>query len=97
EFLVNANGQPTSHVAIAATHDAELADLLADIFETWHFSDSLGPDGLVFNYQLTQGPATTRNAIALLGLNGAPASLVERASQTANRLDRERGVTVTRR
>jgi DNA mismatch repair ATPase MutS len=44
------------------------------------------------------GPATSRNAIALLKLNGAPESVVDRALARAAELDRQRptaGVTAT--
>jgi DNA mismatch repair ATPase MutS len=55
-----------------------------------HFGDALGPEGLDFDYQLVAGPATSRNAIALLELNGAPPSLVRRALDRAAALDRQR-------
>jgi DNA mismatch repair ATPase MutS len=36
-----------------------------------HFSDAVEAEGLVFDHRLRRGPATTRNAIALLKLLGA--------------------------
>jgi hypothetical protein len=93
ELLVR-NGRPTAHVALAATHDGELVELLPDIYAPHHFGDELGPDGLVFDHQLRPGPATTRNAIALLRLHGAPDGLVDRALACAEALDRQRGVTL---
>jgi hypothetical protein len=87
DALVTA-GHP--HVALAATHDGELVDLLADKYAVYHLGDAVGPDGLVFDYRLTEGPATSRNAITLLKLNGAPESLVERALARAAVLDRTR-------
>ena len=95
--LLNQQGRGKQHIALAATHDGELVDLLDDLFDAWHFGDSLGPDGLAFDHRLRHGPATSRNAIALLRLSGAPDSLVDRATKSADRLDRERGVTLTRR
>jgi DNA mismatch repair ATPase MutS len=83
-----AGGKP--HVVLAATHDGELVDLLQDVYVTCHFGDAVGPGGLVFDYRLTQGPATSRNAIALLTLNGAPDSIVARALARAAALDRQR-------
>jgi MutS domain V len=97
ELLLDRPGHDKRHVALAATHDGELVDLLSDRFDAWHFGDSLGRDGLAFDHRLRQGPATSRNAIALLRLSGAPESLVSRATKSADRLDRERGVTVARR
>ena len=97
ELLLDRPGHDKQHVALAATHDGELVDLLGDTFDAWHFGDSIGPAGLAFDHRLRQGPATSRNAIALLRLSGAPESLISRATTSADRLDRERGVTVARR
>ena len=61
-----------THVVVAATHDGELVHLLRHLYVPYHFTDALGPRGLVFDYRLQVGPATTRNAITLLKLHGAP-------------------------
>jgi hypothetical protein len=82
-------GKP--HVVLAATHDGVLVDLLGGAYEVYHLSDSIGSDGLTFDYHLTPGPATSRNAIALLKLTGAPESLVTRALSRAADLDRRVG------
>jgi hypothetical protein len=79
-----------SHVALVATHDGELVDLLHDCYAVCHLGDAVGPEGLVFDYHLVPGPATSRNAIALLRLNGAPDSLVTQALARAEALDRRR-------
>jgi hypothetical protein len=81
-------GKP--HVVLAATHDGELVDLLRDSYTVCHFGDAVGPDGLTFDYRLTPGPATSRNAIALLELSGAPEAVVKRALARAAELDRQR-------
>jgi len=80
----------TPHVVVAATHDLELVTLLTPTFTTFHFSDQTGADGLVFDYHLTEGPSTSRNALALLESYGAPSTLIKRAIALAERLDRER-------
>jgi DNA mismatch repair ATPase MutS len=82
--------QHRPHVVLAATHDGELVDLLHDTYVVFHLSDTIGAGGLSFDYHLTPGPATSRNAIALLTLNGAPASLVEHALSRAAELDQRR-------
>jgi DNA mismatch repair ATPase MutS len=84
-------GPGKTHVALAATHDGELVDLLPETYAAQHFGDLIGPDGLAFDYQLRPGPATTRNAIALLQLHGAPERLIHRARTCAELLDRQRG------
>ena len=84
--LVGSEGAPR-HIVMAATHDGELVDLLPDLFDAVHFSDRLGDEGLVFDYRLLPGRATTRNAIALLQQNGAPARVVQDANRCAADLD----------
>src|SRR5262249_25033748 len=63
--LVAGGGGPTIHVAYAATHDSELVALLSGVFDSYHFSDAVGADGLIFDHHLRRGSAATRNAIAL--------------------------------
>ena len=92
--LVTDSGRTNPHVVIAATHDGELVDLLPDDYSAFHFGDAVGPDGLIFDHQLRPGPATTRNAIALLRLHGAPRDLVRRALECAAMLDAQRGTTL---
>ena len=79
-----------AHVVLAATHDGELVELLRDVYAVYHLADSIGPEGLSFDYHLTPGPATSRNAIALLRLNGAPEALVSAALLRAADLDKRR-------
>jgi len=95
ELLVTASGAKP-HVVLAATHDGELVDL-AEAFDAYHFGDAIGADGLIFDHRLQHGPATSRNAIALLRLHGAPQSLLTEAMTTAEMLDRQRGTTLASR
>jgi DNA mismatch repair ATPase MutS len=88
--LIEDHGRCKPHIVLAATHDAELGELLQDTYSAYHFTDTIGPNGLVFEYHLQSGPATTRNAIALLELNGAPSNVVHRALERATALDKER-------
>jgi hypothetical protein len=90
EHLVCPAGQPSPHVALAATHDGELVELLAAHYTSCHFGDAVVDDGLVFDHRLRPGAASTRNAIALLRLYGAPPTLVRQALESAQRLDAER-------
>jgi hypothetical protein len=92
--LVSDTGRTNAHVVIAATHDGELVDLLPDCYSAFHFGDVVGPEGLIFDHQLRPGPATTRNAIALLRLHGASRDLVRRALECAATLDAQRGTTL---
>jgi hypothetical protein len=93
EALLGGESGRTPHVVLAATHDGELVDLLPGTFTAYHFGDAVGTDGLVFDHRLQPGPATTRNAITLLRLHGAPRSLVDRATDCAASLDRQRRIS----
>ena len=100
--LVGSYGTETSqpsktHVALVATHDLELVDLLADRYTPHHFGDSLEADRLVFDHTLRPGATSTRNAIALLRLHGAPDRLIESALAAAAALDVQRGSPHLRR
>lgn len=94
--LVSASSRRNPHVVLAATHDGELVDLLPETYSAFHFGDSIGHDGLIFDHQLRPGPATTRNAIALLRLHGAPVDLIRRALESAAVLDAQRATTLQR-
>jgi len=95
--LLGGDDDRTPHIALAATHDRELVDLTSARFDAYHFGDDVGPDGLTFDHRIKPGPSTTRNALALLRLHGAPDALLTRAAETAALLDRQRGATVIAR
>jgi hypothetical protein len=89
-LVTGADTEPRAHLVVAATHDVELVDLLASRYASFHFADEIDDAGLRFDYLIRPGSSTTRNAIALLRMRGAPADLVDEASRRADRLDRER-------
>jgi DNA mismatch repair ATPase MutS len=97
EELLGASSVSKAHVVVAATHDHELVELTSDLFDPYHFGDEIGREGLQFDHRLRPGPATTRNAIALLRLHGAPDSLLDVAAATAAELDRRRGSSILAR
>lgn len=70
-------------LCFVATHDRELTQMLADVFVNRHFSEQVGPGGVTFDYLLRDGPARTRNAIALLAQLGFPAQVTQMADRTA--------------
>lgn len=53
-------------LCFAATHDVELTKLLEQEFANYHFEERIEEDDIFFPYKLMKGPASTRNAIALL-------------------------------
>lgn len=63
----------------AATHDLELTSSLADSFENYHFEEKIVDGDVLFSYDIKKGPATSRNAIALLSAFGFDEAIVEKA------------------
>lgn len=67
----------TGHdLAVAATHDIELLELLKGTYAMHHFREQVADDGLTFDYLIQPGASSTRNAIALLQVMQYPDSLV---------------------
>lgn len=73
-----------NNIVLVATHDLELAELLRDEFDLYHFSEQIAQNELTFDYKLKQGIMTHRNAIRILELYGYPSSTVHEAYEIAN-------------
>lgn len=67
-----------NHV-IAATHDIELTILLKDSFVNKHFEEKIEDGDIKFDYLLKDGPARSRNAIAILDSLNYPRDIIEEA------------------
>ncbi len=76
--------QSANSLCFAATHDIELSSILVPEFTNYHFDEEMDGDDIHFPYQLKEGYATSRNAIALLRIMGYPEDIVNRALQRAN-------------
>ena len=48
-------------IVFASTHDVELASLLEDEYELFHFCECVADNTLSFDYKLKPGPVTERN------------------------------------
>ncbi|GAA0864125.1 MutS-related protein [Paraclostridium tenue] len=70
-------------ICFAATHDVELTYILEDLFDNYHFEETITDDDIKFDYKLHNGRAETRNAIKLLGFMGYDKDLVARADSKA--------------
>lgn len=75
--------RPARCLVLVATHDLELVSQLDGRFAPYYFGDRVDANGLAFDYRLRPGVASSRNAIALLGILGAPAAVVEEANRRA--------------
>lgn len=45
-------------LCFVATHDRELTEMLAGLYENRHFSEQVGPEGVTFDYLLRRVPRT---------------------------------------
>jgi len=75
-----------------STHDVELAELLKNNFQLFHFSEMVSDAGIDFDYKLKPGKLTTRNAIKILKYNGYPEHIIREALETSKLLDGKSGV-----
>lgn len=71
-------------LALVATHDAELCDLVADQYQLAHFQEEITDKDIRFDYHIRPGKATSRNAIDLLRLMGFDAAIVDAAHKRAS-------------
>lgn len=68
-------------LAVIASHDMELTQLLADCYDNYHFREQMEEDGISYTYKIQPGPADSKNAIRLLGIMGFPKEIVEEAER----------------
>ena len=71
----------------AATHDLELTEILKHYYDNVHFEEKIEDGDIVFPYRLQMGPATTRNAIALLKIMGYDNAITQKAQNQAERFE----------
>ena len=74
------------NMVFASTHDIELADLLADEYELYHFCEQIEQNRLYFDYLLKRGKLNHRNAIKLLEIEGYPKSVIAEANTIVEKL-----------
>ena len=72
-------------LCFAATHDVELTRLLGEEYDNYHFEERIEENDIFFPYQLMEGPAVSRNAIALLKMLGYEETIIEEAEAMAER------------
>lgn len=67
------------NLVFVSSHDVELADLLKDDFELFHFCEVVQNNDIIFDYKLKEGPVKEGNAIKMLEVLGYPASVIQEA------------------
>ncbi len=68
-------------LCFAATHDIELVELTAGLYDMYHFSENVDDAAVTFGYRLQKGPVQTRNALKLLEVFRFPPEVVDSARQ----------------
>lgn len=68
-------------IALVATHDKELIELMGDAYANYHFSEEIGTEDITFSYKLLPGPATSHNAVKLLEFAGFPKEIITAAGE----------------
>ncbi len=71
-------------LCFAATHDIELAQILENCYDNYHFEETIREDDVLFDYKLRKGTAMTRNAIKLLRMIGYQPQIVQNAEQSVD-------------
>ena len=75
------------NIVFVSTHDIELADLLNEEYNLYHFSESVEHKTVDFDYKLKSGKLKTRNAIQILQINNYPDKIVKEAIEISKELD----------
>ncbi len=72
-------------MCFAATHDIELTYILEEHYANYHFEEKVENDNVVFDYELHEGRAVSRNAIKLLKMMGYSDGIINSAYAAADR------------
>lgn len=84
----------TNNIVFVSTHDIELADLLKEEYELYHFSEQVDDKTVAFDYKLKEGKLKNRNAIKILEINEYPASIIDEATLLAKELDLKSAIVI---
>lgn len=84
--LSSLNGK--NNIVFVSTHDIELADLLKNEYDLYHFSEMVDHKTVAFDYKLKGGKLKNRNAIRILQINDYPESIINEAIEISEELDR---------
>ncbi|GET22025.1 MutS-related protein [Prolixibacter denitrificans] len=77
-----------NHIVFVSTHDIELADLLKDEYELFHFSEIVNHQSIDFDFKLKDGKLKNRNAIRILQINEYPDEIIKEAIKISADLDK---------
>ena len=78
------------NLVVVSTHDLELAHLLGNEFDVYHFAEHVDNQELFFDHTLKPGPVQTQNAIQILELFRFPPKVISEARMLATDLIKTR-------
>lgn len=70
-----------NNIVLVATHDLELAQLLQQDYDLYHFTEGIEDNVLTFDHRIKEGHLRTRNAIRVLELSNYPNEIIFEAKQ----------------
>ena len=77
-----------SNIVFVSTHDIELAELLKDDYNLYHFSEQVEDKNVDFDFKLKEGKLKNRNAIKILEINDYPEQIINEAIELSKELDK---------
>ena len=77
-----------NNIVFVSTHDIELADLLKNEYDLYHFSEIVDHKTVDFDYKLKEGKLKNRNAIRILQINDYPEGIIKEAIEISKKLDK---------
>jgi DNA mismatch repair ATPase MutS len=77
-----------NNIVFVSTHDIELADLLRNEYDLYHFSEIVDHKTVNFDYKLKEGKLKNRNAIRILQINDYPENIIKEAIEISEKLDK---------
>ncbi len=77
-----------NNIVFVSTHDIELADLLKNEYDLYHFSEIVDHKTVDFDYKLKEGKLKNRNAIRILQINDYPEGIIKEAIEISEELDK---------
>jgi DNA mismatch repair ATPase MutS len=80
-----------NNIVLVSTHDIELADMLEQEYDLYHFTETIENNSLHFDHRIKPGQVRTMNAIKLLELSNYPPEIISEARQISATLRTAKG------
>ena len=87
-YVILKNMSKVKGLVLAATHDYELASMLDELYDNYHFEETIRGNDISFAYKMLKGMATSRNAIKLLEITGYDSEIIREANEMSMNLEK---------